>query len=271
MKLVTSILSLAVLAESQNTANMAYFDPTQSCSSKTDMAGYECCAGHYFYNCIPTEAVSFNQCNCNPQCTASADCCNDQASFCVDKMANSGPTTTPVHMTFEAPSSALLSLMYSFGLGALNQSLFDHGCYCPLLSELTVERSNYGGEPIDELDQICKEFHNAVSCVKQAPANCPYFTEYNAIFNPQTFEITCTGGGCDLYHCKLAEKYAMQLLNHIQVNVLPDPSVLRAANAGECARRGSGNTRDMCCMATLQKYDSISEMDRCPDLAAMFF
>lgn len=167
MKLITGTL---FLVQKSIFGQIYNYDPTQSCSSKTDMAGFECCNGDLFYNCIPTDAVTGGQCNCNSDCVSNGDCCNDQTTFCVAANA-AGPTNTPVHMTLQAPSSAIMAFMYDLGLDALVTPLFDHGCFCPLLSSQTIGRSSFGGEPIDELDQSCKEFHNSVACLKQPPSN----------------------------------------------------------------------------------------------------
>ena len=98
MKLITSTLSIAYLTFKTKANHWAGIDrndldQTQSCSSKTDMAGYECCNGDLFYNCLPTDAITNGQCNCNADCAAHGDCCNDQASFCTSALAG-GPTTT---------------------------------------------------------------------------------------------------------------------------------------------------------------------------------
>merc|ERR1711936_419510 len=83
MKLLASTLSISLVTANHQTSSSiaaANLDTTISCAAKTDMAGFECCSGYAFYNCLPT-SVSGNACNCNSNCASFGDCCDNQVSF----------------------------------------------------------------------------------------------------------------------------------------------------------------------------------------------
>ena len=166
------------------------FDPTLSCSSKTDMATFECCNNLAFYNCTIISANTGKMCNCNSNCALDNSCCNDQASVC-SNFVNGPPSTSSTHRTFNSPAEILRGIFTQNGLLTflpnIMSDILAHGCFCPLLDENTISRSSFGGlQPIDDLDAFCQAWHSDLACMRLNPMRCDYFSQVNAAMDIMT-------------------------------------------------------------------------------------
>ena len=93
---------------------------------------------------------------------------------------------------------------------SIAQAMLSYGCWCQII----VERKHGLGEPVDQLDLICKQYQQCSKCVALDNANefsahgqaCAWDTaKYEVDFDPDTQRMTCneiaSGGSCGVSQC----------------------------------------------------------------------
>ena len=134
----------------------------------------------------------------------------------------STPTPTPTTQTdlisykLQDAASELAALFISNG--TFVSQLFNHGCWCAKLSN--QPGSNLGGnKPVDELDQICKDWARARRCSREAGSACenadftrPYEIEFSGNYHSCENADSCSSETCQI------DYYYIQAINDWNAN-----------------------------------------------------
>ena len=155
-------------------------------------------------------------------------------------------------------NDAVLDILSEFLTTSEYQDVIQHGCWCTKMSGFNPD---YAGEPIDEVDGICRDWSYQRRCNQLVGGTCPIDT-----FNYQTgsgyqYVIDRTFGG-DNYSCDTTENiadaclfgsctidghFAKEIYDYLQSH--PDWSNV-VAGTGQCARAPPVLT-DRICNGTL--------------------
>lgn len=128
-----------------------------------------------------------------------------------------------------------MQVSYNFHPGALEiidqflpsearEQVLSHGCWC---SKLDPDNKNYagtGGEPVDELDGICKLWYSMRTCTKFRQGSCEYFdSDWFTSYELSNSEQGITNSNCEqnashksscLYDtCLIDQHFVMQILD----------------------------------------------------------
>jgi len=122
------------------------------------------------------------------------------------------PTTTIPVFEFSTEFSAMNQIITTFLNENESSALFTHGCHCARLNnDLDFDRE-VGGEAIDELDMLCKDWLTARNCLRKNGGACPEDTFFSVAVNGN--ESQCLNGNvqdCDGAACAIDRTYVTQI------------------------------------------------------------
>ena len=108
----------------------------------------------------------------------------------------------------------------------LSRKMLSYGCWCQILAE----RKHGQGEPIDEIDLICKQYQQCSKCVEldhqdgvlvgnNSLERCSWETaQYDTlVFNGARIECDSAGESCGVAQCKCDEELAFQLAQNVDL------------------------------------------------------
>lgn len=122
-----------------------------------------------------------------------------------------------------------------------------YGCWCPKL----FSKSAHLGQPLDDIDQICKKFMECQKCNKFSSCNSNRLESYFLSINPLTDEYACESSSqCSSQACACIGEMATELSASI-LKVLSSNNSLEVSNrdvdSSVCVRNKIGSEKDACC------------------------
>ena len=125
----------------------------------------------------------------------------------------------------QSASSEMAALFVNDASFAAN--LFSHGCWCAKLADQSA--SNLGGnQPVDDLDQICKDWARARRCSRAAGAACEnadFTSIYEIEVSPQRCidSDACLSESCQIDYHFISEINAWRSANAGAFNPVTNP------------------------------------------------
>jgi len=135
----------------------------------------------------------------------------------------------------QSAASEMASLFVSDA--AFTNALFSHGCWCAKLGpEMTVGLG--GNRPVDELDQLCKDWARARRCTRTSGANCENQVDstYQVEYGASDVQLCPDNDACLSETCQID----VHFVNAIEAWRVANPGFVATTNPS-CTHRPTSN------------------------------
>ena len=125
--------------------------------------------------------------------------------------------------------SIWVSMDLSFGVDNFIEDVFgdslgaditNHGCWCVQFNQ-EIDTNGYGGEAVDEVDRLCKQWRAARVCSRQYPGGACFISPYaggygyTTDFSLSNPDVSCAvrvgQTNCHSWHCTIDTHYALEI------------------------------------------------------------
>lgn len=176
----------------------------------------------------------------------------------------------------------ILSILTGQSSQATKNFLRNYGCYCyPLMSQKAGPAFNYNGDPVDELDDLCKKLYRAQKCIEIDSSEGLYENECSidqgfGFYQDDNGEIVCGAEenqsekdgkyACRVNMCELEKDFAgkvQALMNSGYTQNNSYKNMDEADYQNTCVKTPNGSGADVelsCCGVGIQRrtYNTIT-------------